>query len=237
MKKILMGFACLVVLVSGCGSNEEDSKEETTTTSEEKEEKKTELKQFPESFADDTQVAILHTSKGDIKVALFFEEAPKAVENFVTHAQDGYYDGVTFHRVINDFMIQGGDPQGTGYGGESIWGEGFEIEVNNQLYNFNGALAMANTGRPNSNGSQFFIVQASATPSNLDNSLPTLVKEKYEEVGGVSHLDGDYTVFGQVITGMDIVNEIANVEVDANDKPLQTVLINTITITTYGAIK
>ncbi|MDQ0361101.1 peptidylprolyl isomerase [Breznakia pachnodae] len=245
MKKFWIGFLCLGILLSGCGSSsDEDTKEDDTADTTKKEEKKeeekkelTELKQFPESFADDTQVAVFHTSKGDITVALFPEEAPKAVENFVTHAQEGYYDGVIFHRVIADFMIQGGDPEGTGMGGESIWGEGFEIEASDELYNFNGALAMANTGQANSNGSQFFIVQASTLSSSLDNSLPQLVKEKYQEVGGANWLDGDYSVFGQVISGMDIVNAIAAVETDENDKPVEDIIIQSITITTYGEIK
>ena len=96
---------------------------------------------------------------GEIKFRFFPEEAPKAVENFITHVKNGYYDGVTFHRVIQDFMIQGGDPKGDGTGGESIWGEGFGVETSNNLYHFRGALCMANTGRANSNGSQFYILQ------------------------------------------------------------------------------
>ena len=96
---------------------------------------------------------------GDIKIMLFDEQAPKAVENFTTHAKDGYYDGVTFHRVMTDFMIQGGDPDGNGTGGESIWGDPFEDEFTSELRNFTGALSMANAG-PTTNGSQFFIVNA-----------------------------------------------------------------------------
>lgn len=103
-------------------------------------------------------IATIHTNKGDIKVWFFPDYAPKAVENFVTHAKDGYYDGVTFHRVINDFMIQGGAPEGTGMGGESIWGTDFENEVSLDLRNFRGALCMANAGA-DTNGSQFYIVQ------------------------------------------------------------------------------
>ena len=103
-------------------------------------------------------VVTINTSMGDSKIKLFPEKAPKAVENFVTHAKNGYYNNVIFHRVINDFMIQGGDPEGTGYGGESIWGKPFEDEFSNELRHFRGALSMANAG-PNTNGSQFFIVQ------------------------------------------------------------------------------
>jgi len=102
------------------------------------------------------QIAVMHTNKGDISLRLFPEAAPKAVENFVTHAKEGYYDNLTFHRVISDFMIQGGDPQGTGAGGESIWGEDFEDEFDQKLLNITGALSMANSGA-DSNKSQFFI--------------------------------------------------------------------------------
>lgn len=245
MKKFWIGFLCLGVLLSGCGSSsDEDTKDDDTADTTKKEEKKeeekkelTELKQFPESFADDTQVAVLHTSKGDITVALFPEEAPKAVENFVTHAQEGYYDGVKFHRVMEDFMIQSGDPEGTGMGGESIWGEEFEDEFSDELYNFNGALSMANTGYANTNGSQFFIVQIASLKSELNSSLPELAKEKYQEVGGANWLDGKHTVFGQVISGMDVVNAIAAVETGENDKPVEDITIQSITITTYGEIK
>lgn len=107
----------------------------------------------------DEAEVILHTSKGDITVKLFPTLAPKASENFLKHAKDKYYDGLTFHRVIKDFMIQSGDPKGDGTGGESIWKKGFAVEPTPFLYNIRGALAMANTGAKDSNGSQFFIVQ------------------------------------------------------------------------------
>ena len=105
-------------------------------------------------------VATIETSEGTVKIRLFPQEAPRTVENFVTHAKDGYYDGLDFHRVINDFMIQGGDPKGDGTGGESIWGGGFEDEFSDVLHNFRGALSMAHSEMPSSNGSQFFIVQS-----------------------------------------------------------------------------
>lgn len=123
------------------------------------------------------ELAILHTSMGDIKLRFFPNEAPKAVENFITHAKAGYYDGVIFHRVIEDFMIQGGDPQGTGTGGESIWGEGFENEFAMGLRHFRGALSMAHSALPNSNGSQFYIVQN----NNLNDSYSTYFKELREK--------------------------------------------------------
>jgi peptidyl-prolyl cis-trans isomerase B (cyclophilin B) len=187
------------------------------------------------------QVAVLETTMGNIKVMFFKGVAPKAVENFITHAKNGYYNNVTFHRVIEDFMIQGGDPLGTGTGGESIWGTPFKNEVSDKARNFRGALAMANAGA-DTNGSQFFIVQAGK--SNISDStlsqavtqtryaMSDEVKAKYKEVGGAPWLDGGYTVFGQVLTGMDVVDKIAAVQVDAKSKPLTPVLINKITIET-----
>ena len=111
------------------------------------------------------EVLIMHTTKGDVSIRLFPEAAPKAVENFKTHAKNGYYNGLTFHRVIKDFMIQGGDPTGTGSGGESIWKTDFEDEFDKKLLNLRGSLVMANSG-PNTNGSQFFINQAGPTGKN-----------------------------------------------------------------------
>lgn len=162
--------------------------------------------------AENSGVAVIHTTAGDISVMFFPEYAPKAVENFLTHAKEGYYDGVSFHRVISDFMIQGGDPKGDGTGGESIWGKEFENEVSDKMFNFNGAMAMANAG-PDTNGSQFFIVQASTVPEPREliyqqYGQPQEAIDKYNEVGGAPWLDGSYTVFGQVFDGMDVVNKI-----------------------------
>ena len=126
-------------------------------------------KQLRQPAAGDT-VATIKTNKGDIKVVLFPDAAPKAVENFTTHADNGYYDGVIFHRVIPDFMIQGGDPLGKGIGGESIWGRPFKDEFSRDYHNLRGALCMANAG-PNTNGSQFFIVQA---PSVDERFIPQI---------------------------------------------------------------
>jgi cyclophilin family peptidyl-prolyl cis-trans isomerase len=142
--------------------------------------------------------ATLHTSEGAIEVELYPDTAPKTVENFETLARDGFYEGVIFHRVIPDFMIQGGDPTGTGTGGP---GYEFEDEFNEHRV-VRGALAMANAG-PNTNGSQFFIVTAEATP----------------------WLDRKHTVFGQVTSGMDVVDRISQTERDANDRPRKPVTI------------
>lgn len=166
-------------------------------------------------------VAIFKTNKGDIRIKLFSDIAPKTVENFITHAKNGYYNNGIFHRVISDFMIQGGDPEGTGMGGESIWGGSFEDEFSDRLFNTYGALSMANAG-PNTNGSQFFIVQASNFPSQMVSALrdlPAEVADFYRQKGGTPWLDGKHTVFGQVIEGLNIVDEIAKVKVDMADKP------------------
>ena len=163
-------------------------------------------------------------------------DAPKAVENFVTHSKNGYYNGLKFHRVIKDFMIQGGDPMGTGIGGESIWGSAFTDEFTPELHNYRGALSMANSG-PNTNGSQFFIVQAKDVPAqllgqmkNMPDAFPQECVDAYCEMGGTPWLDYRHTVFGQVTEGMDIVDAIADVEVNGNDMPLKDVLINSIEI-------
>ncbi len=181
-------------------------------------------------------LAVMHTNMGNIKIKLFPEKAPKTVENFVTHSKNGYYNGLKFHRVINDFMIQGGDPRGNGTGGESIWGGSFKDEFDPELHNLRGALSMANSG-PNTNGSQFFIVQAREVPANMleqmrdleDNGFPADITAAYAELGGTPWLDFRHTVFGQVTEGMDVVDAIAAVETN-NDVPCEDVIINSIDI-------
>ncbi len=178
--------------------------------------------------------AIIKTNKGTIEVQLFEKLAAKTVKNFVELAKKGYYDGVTFHRVIPDFMIQGGDPTGTGRGGESIYGRPFEDEFSEQLFNFNGALSMANAG-PNTNGSQFFIVSNEHVPANMIDQMkmvgyPQEVIDHYKENGGTPWLDHRHTVFGQVIKGMDVVQAISKVERDQMDKPKDDVVMEKITI-------
>ncbi len=147
--------------------------------------------------------ATLHTNHGAIDVELFDEDAPTTVGNFLKLARDGFYDGVVFHRVIPDFMIQGGDPTGTGTGGP---GYQFEDEINEHKI-VRGALAMANAG-PNTNGSQFFIVTAQACP----------------------WLDGKHTVFGRVTSGMDVADAISRVDADARDKPREDVVIERVEV-------
>lgn len=279
MKKKLLLLGVMAGLIACIGCNSSDTGTDTEPTTEQSAEGTTaeqplqdyevsylkavdKLPQLEDPKAGDP-VATLHTSMGDIKVRFFPEYAPKAVENFTTLAQNGYYDGVTFHRVINDFMIQSGDPEGTGRGGESMWGEDFEFETTPDLRHFRGALCMANTGQPVSNGSQFYIVQcpdigdsAKSTLESMrtakddvyfDNSqtgtvtngdiFPDAVIDEYVNNGGVPSLDGHYTVFGQVYEGMDVVDQIAAVETsqDPNimDKPLEDIIINSIDVGTY----
>ena len=181
--------------------------------------------------------AIIKTNMGTISAKLFEKETPKTVENFVTHSKNGYYDGIIFHRIIDNFMIQGGDPTGTGCGGESIWGKGFEDEIDFDLHNFYGALSMANTGRPFSNGSQFFIVQAKEVSEDLISQMQQIPEmfsketiDTYRSIGGTPWLDGKHTVFGQVFEGMDVVEKIAKVRTDMLNKPFEDVVIETIEI-------
>ena len=188
-------------------------------------------KQIREIQQGDT-VAVMKTTMGEIKILLFPDAAPKAVENFTTHAKNGYYNGIIFHRVIPDFMAQAGDPTGTGRGGESIWGRSFEDEFNVDYHNIRGALSMANAG-PGTNGSQFFIVQAKEVDDGLisqmeqlsDRGFPTECVEDYKALGGTPWLDFKHTVFGQVVDGMDVVDAIVNVKTGYGDKPLEDVVI------------
>lgn len=242
-KKLLLSMGLVATLLFAAGCNQSEPKtntSETTSSTEKTTESSTKesvdlnalpLPQLSNEVAANEDLVEMVTSKGTIKMKLFPELAPKAVENFMTHDKDGYYDGLTFHRVIKDFMIQGGDPKGDGTGGESIWGKGFETEISNQLYNIRGALSMARAQDPNSNGSQFFIVQ------NSDDMHDGLLKDDYPQAiinayknGGYPSLDGEYTVFGQVIEGMDVVDKIAEVETDASDKPKEAVKIEKINI-------
>ena len=191
---------------------------------------------FPQIDAKDTKVieAVMNTNKGAVTIALFPELAPKTVENFVGLAKDDYYNGIIFHRVISDFMIQGGDPTGTGMGGESIFGGQFEDEFTRELFNVRGALSMANSG-PNTNGSQFFIVTAPEVPAQMMDQMegagyPDEVIKAYREHGGTPWLDQRHTVFGHVVDGMDVVNDINKVETNPQDKPEDDVVIESIDI-------
>lgn len=194
------------------------------------------MNQTAKPVAGDT-VATMETSMGTMVFKMLSDVAPKAVENFTTHADAGYYNDLIFHRIIKDFMIQGGDPQGTGMGGKSIWGNSFEDEFDISARNFYGALSMANSG-PNTNGSQFFIVQAKDVPEQMieqmegmaDQGFPTEVVEIYKEVGGTPWLDFKHTVFGHIVEGADVLEAIANVKCGYGDKPTEDVVIKSIKI-------
>ncbi len=289
--KIVLATTILASLLAGCGeaNSTPTEKEENNVNAVESEEpvEITESSETPEAvdipqeyldenfpvisdksalpqlteIKDDEPVALMKTSMGDISIRLFPEYAPLAVENFQELSASGYYDGLTFHRVINNFMIQGGDPSGDGSGGESYFGQPFEDEFSPYLNHFYGALSMANSG-PNTNGSQFFIVdnneiedpsfveQANYAIENSDEMIqisetgqelpisrlfPTVIAEEYVANGGTPHLDGGHTVFGQVYDGMDIVNAISEVEVDeTTSMPTEPVTIETIIIGTYN---
>ena len=257
----LIMFMCLL---TGCSDNQNETenvsytqgtaskttnevqKEEETQTIDQVDFEKAAQKQMalPE---EGEEIAIFHVKGfGDIKIKFFKDVAPKAVENFITHAKNGYYDGVIFHRVINEFMIQGGDPTGTGYGGESIWGKGFPEELSYEIVPYRGTLCMASSGTGTSSlGSQFFITQANYDEMSAQYmesyKLPSGLIEQYKKYGGnILSLYTGYTVFGQVYEGMDIVDKIAAVETGSvplvldgveyegrtqDDKPLEDVVI------------
>lgn len=231
MKKLLISFLFVLFFITACGTSTQE--EGTNGTTNNNVQENIDLPQLRAEVGEKERLVEMETSMGTIKIKLFPEQAPKAVENFITHSENRYYDGLIFHRVINDFMIQGGDPEGTGRGGESIYGGAFEDEFSNQLYNFRGALSMANSG-PNTNGSQFFIVQS----KTMDTSMMEKMKKagynegviKHYEGGGTPWLDSKHTVFGQVIEGMDVVDKIAETPVGNEDKPVEDVVIKKITV-------
>ena len=264
--KVLVLLVLMLVILTGCSSNVDNTvsttasnSNNTNNTVSEKTETKT-IDQVDFEAAAKKQmaapevgeeIAIFHIKGyGDVKVKFFKDVAPKAVENFLTHAKNGYYNGVTFHRVINEFMIQGGDPTGTGTGGESIWGAGFPEELAYELVPYRGSLCMASAGVGTSSlGSQFFITQAhykddeGAYFSKV--GLPESLRKQYEVYGGnILSLYCSYTVFGQVYEGMDIVDKIAAVETGSvpmvingvtygtqADKPVKDVVIESIEVT------
>lgn len=198
----------------------------------------------------DSIATISIQNMGDIRIRLFPDQAPKAVENFIGLARQGYYDGLTFHRVIADFMIQGGDPTGTGSGGESYFGSDFEDEFSDDLFPLAGSLCMANRGS-NTNGSQFFLTTSAETVDedtlkqveeayrlrygkDLDfDSMSETAKKNFAEQGGAYWLYRQHTVFGQVYEGMEVLHQAESVATDENAKPLDDLVIETIVISEY----
>lgn len=260
MKKIIYFFMVALMLslvlfcFSGCSTknnNEVDLKKSskaTNTTNTQKDTESVDYKTNAEKQMsmpkEGETVATIHVKNfGDIKVKFFSDVAPKAVENFITHAKEGYYNGVTFHRVMEEFMIQGGDPQGDGFGGESIWGEGFGTELDESLVPYRGALCMAMSSLPNSIGSQFFIVQANPSENMASymkmGGYPEKLIEQYNTYGGYLSLYLSYTVFGQVYEGMDVVDKIVKVEKTLSSTgeesvPVEDVIMESIEVSTYN---
>ncbi len=269
-------FVVLALLASGCSASSDDSEhaqtqaqdgadsekdsaaaetENNNAASQDEEPALSEeakgLLQFSPIKKGETYAIIKVKGYGSMTFKFFKAEAPKAVENFIALAKEDYYDGVTFHRVLEDFMIQGGDPTGTGSGGESSYGENFEDEFSDELEPYRGALCMANSGK-NTNGSQFFIVQADA--ASVQN-LKDLIEERYDGVtfldylskaydttitsdqeamflkyGGAPWLVGHHTVFGQLMDGYDVLDAIAACKTDDNGKPQTDVVIEDVQI-------
>ena len=211
MKKFIIIF----LLLSFCSSGNEETVKEaevqidttTTTIGEEMSDKIYDKQPEMNINTNSSYTAVIKTNLGDMTVEFFTDDAPITVNNFISLSKDGYYDNVIFHRVISGFMIQGGDPSGTGHGDYGKYpGYKFDDELNNQRPYEKGILAMANAG-PNTNGSQFFIM-------HVDYPLPY-----------------SYTIFGQVVDGFDVIDKIASVETDSADKPTTDVVISTVEVT------
>jgi len=208
-------FIIIILLLSFCSSGVEETTEETkvqidtttTTIGEDMSDKIYDKQPEMNINTNSSYTAVIKTNLGDMTVEFFTDDAPITVNNFISLSKDGYYDNVIFHRVISGFMIQGGDPSGTGHGDYGKYpGYKFDDELNNQRPYEKGILAMANAG-PNTNGSQFFIM-------HVDYPLPY-----------------SYTIFGQVVDGFDVIDKIASVETDSADKPTTDVVISTVEIT------
>ena len=211
LKKNIYKFLIFSLFISACGSNEVEEITETTVQDNKGESTMSDEKVYssmPEMIIDQNKsyTAVIQTSMGDLKVEFFSDTAPVTVNNFVSLSNDWYYDNIIFHRVISGFMIQGGDPSGTGHGEYGKFpGYTFEDELNNQQPYEKGILAMANAG-PNTNGSQFFIM-------HVDYPLP------YQ-----------YTIFGKVTDGLDVIDTIASVKTAEGDKPVEDVVILGVTV-------
>ncbi|MBO5103600.1 MAG: peptidylprolyl isomerase [Ruminococcus sp.] len=245
LKKVLAVLICtftLTTVFSSCGKEPEiveNSNEESVDNSSNAD---VQIANFTAPQKDDTIITMKIKDYGTVKIRLFPEYADKGVENFIGLAEKGYYDGLTFHRVINDFMIQGGDPEGTGRGGESVWGGKFDGGTDPHLIHAAGALAYANSGATSTNGSQFYIVTGTVcTKDDIENyrsagyNISEEAEKIYTTAGGVPYLDGSYTVFGQVFEGLDVIFNIQKVATDAgNDKPMQDVIMESVTVDKYN---
>lgn len=262
LKKVLTAIALgAVVCLPSCGkeitvatngdelSSEAVSTESAETTASQSVEE-AQVMNYTAPLAGEQIVIINIKDHGEVKIKLFPEYAEKGVENFTELAKRDYYDGLIFHRVIKDFMIQGGDPLGTGTGGASIWGDKFEGGSDPHLIHVPGAVAYANSGvtldNPSptaSNGSQFYIVTGDVYTSEDLGMMSSYYQIEftdeasslYTSVGGAPWLDGGYTVFGQVFDGLDIIFELQNVSTDAsNNKPLEDIVIESVEVSEYN---
>lgn len=193
--------------------------------------------------SDGDTIAIFDTTAGEVRAVLYPDIAPMAVQNFTQLAQQGYYNGTSFHRILFGFVVQGGDATGTGTGGSTIWNNTpYPKEISDKLHHYSGALCAAFSPDTALSGlSQFYFVQS--LPEKLTDDLKTQLQnagtrteviDAYDAVGGLPYLDYTDTVFGQVYEGMDVVDKLAQTEVDENGKPLEDAIVNSITITTYG---
>ena len=262
-RKVIAGILCMAMAASAlasCGhdketsgtmTNAENTSSEATTEAEATTQAITvenvDIANFTAPEKGDTIIVMNIKDYGTVKFRLFPEYADKGVENFVELAKKGYYDGLKFHRVITDFMIQGGDPQGTGMGGESVWGGKFDGGTDPHIIHVAGALAYANSGGTSTDGSQFYVVTGTTytddelkdmefedMESGVKHYFSDNAKKLYKEVGGAPWLDGSYTVFGQVIDGLDIIFKIQNVSVDAQTSmPYKDVIMESVTVGEY----
>ncbi|HEX3029254.1 MAG TPA: peptidylprolyl isomerase [Clostridia bacterium] len=258
-KSLILIISICVLFLTACGTSKENTTSpESSQTSNNSSNKITPSKnesskevsyQFTPPKKGD-EIAIIKTSLGDITIRFFPSESPKAVENFIEHSKKNYYNGLLFHRVINNFMIQTGDPKGDGTGGESIWSKPFEDELSEKLHYFRGAVAMANSGA-NTNGSQFFIVQNPTVDNTYEqmmtyNNFSKELLNQYKMKGGSPHLEPGfcnpnsgnittgYSIFGQVIDGLDVVDKIASVTVDNSYKPQSDVKMQEVVIKKFN---
>ena len=250
-RKITAAVFCAVVAAScftSCGSNDTSSTKGNNTSATgatgengQPTVENVDIANFNAPEKGDTIIEMNIKDYGTVKFRLFPEYADKGVENFVELAKKGYYNGLKFHRVIQDFMIQGGDPLGTGQGGESFWGGKFDGGTDPHLIHVAGALAYANSGGTSTDGSQFYVVTGT---TYTDEELTSLeqrgyafsdnAKELYKSVGGAPWLDGNYTVFGQVIDGLDVIFKIQHVSVNqTSSMPLKDVIMESVNVGTY----
>lgn len=239
MKRVALLCLCVAacVALTGCSGGGAAKKPERTANPDSGEIQFTAL-------AEGESIAVIVTDLGEIRIRLFPQAAPMAVENFIGLAQQGYYNGVSFHRVVKDFLIHTGDATGTGTGGTTVWnGTPYAVELTDTLHHYTGAVGIAHApDDTGGNSSQFYIVQTpknsidKAAAKNLTElGMREAVADAYRAVGGAPYLDNFYTVFAQVYEGMDIVDKIASVACNENGQPTEPVLIQSVTIESYTA--